>query len=72
MTKLMVETDDLVTPSDIARGLGIKAPRVAMWAARREQTKFPEPVLTTPSGAVKLYSKTAVLAWWRAWKEAHS
>lgn len=43
---MKVDTDDLVTATDIAERAGVSQAAVWNWLARRESTRFPEPVFT--------------------------
>jgi predicted DNA-binding transcriptional regulator AlpA len=57
-----LDPDDLVTLADIAAELGTKSRSVvANWVKRYDD--FPEPVLVSRTGSVKLWSREAVLAW---------
>ena len=67
---MMVDTKDLVCSTDIAEMFGVTRSAVSNWAARTSGTPFPEPVARIGMGP--LYSRKAVLAWYRARHEGRA
>lgn len=65
---MLVETDDIVTSSDIAALLGVHPSAVSNW--KKRFSDFPEPLKSVrySAGFIHLYSKQAVLAWYYEWK----
>lgn len=59
MAVITVDTDDLVTLTQVAAYYSLTRPAIANWAARYPD--FPKPVIST--GSVKLYSLASIVEW---------
>lgn len=57
----MVDADDLICAAEIADLLAVTKPAVSNYQKRYPD--FPAPVVTTPSGRVRLWSLAAVREW---------
>lgn len=63
MAEITVDTDDLVTLTQLAEELETGRSTVAMWDARRATTRFPRPLIDLPASRSRLWSRKEVLAW---------
>jgi hypothetical protein len=61
MTQITVDTEDLVSATDIAFLFGVTVAAVSNWQAR--DLGFPEPVLSVANGSTKLWSKRDIVKW---------
>lgn len=59
----VVEIDDIVSASDIARMFGVTPAAVSNWRARGTNG-FPEPFTVVSNDRVPLWRKSGVLLWW--------
>jgi hypothetical protein len=57
-----IEVDDLISASDAARLLGVRANVISNW---QQRLNFPRPVATVAKGKIKLFSKSEVISWYR-------
>lgn len=58
---MKVETTDLVSASDAAHMLGVKANVISNWQKRLD---FPAPVAVVANGKIRLFRKSDVLDWY--------
>lgn len=60
-----VDPGDLVGVAELAEMFGLRRTTVSGWYTRRSETGFPEAVARL--NATPVFSRTAVLGWWRDW-----
>lgn len=62
---MLVESEELIAPSDIAQILMVVPSAVSNWINRHEN--FPAPVAVVAKGKTSLWIKSEVIAWYRSY-----
>jgi hypothetical protein len=60
----VVEVNDIVAASDIARMFGVTPSTISNWRAR-STSGFPEPFTAVANDRTPLWRKSQVVHWWR-------